>query len=100
MQISVTGPPELASDQVRTYAEYRVFAALARFGRLVERAAITFEREGRPENTRVVCLIDVETRDGRRLHSRGSASHATEAVDWAAERVRRALLPAPREVSV
>lgn len=91
MQISITGPAELTTDQVRAYAEYRVFAALSRFGRLIDRATVTIDREARTEKASVVCVIKIATRDTRVVRCRGSAPHATEAVDCAADRARRAL---------
>jgi ribosome-associated translation inhibitor RaiA len=101
MQISITGPAELTTDQVRAYTEYRVFAALSRFGRLIDRVTVTLEREAGTEQGPVVCVVDVATRGTRALRCRGSAAHATEAVNCVADRARRALQHRTRdEVSV
>lgn len=89
MHISVIGSAELANAQMRAYAEYRVFAALARFERLVEGAAVTLEREG--EGADVACVIEIQARDNPPLQFRGTHAHAAEAIDRAADSARRAL---------
>lgn len=89
MQISVIGPAELATAQMRAYAEYRVFAALARFERLVEGAAVTLVREA--DSAEVGCVIDIHTRQSPPLQFRGTDAHVAQAVDRAANCARRAL---------
>jgi ribosome-associated translation inhibitor RaiA len=89
MQICVIGSAELATAQLRVYAEYRVFAALARFERLVERVAVTLEREG--NRGQAGCVIDVYPRDSAPLRFRGTDAHIAEAIDRAADCARHAL---------
>jgi ribosome-associated translation inhibitor RaiA len=88
MQISVIGPAELATAQMRAYAEYRVFAALARFERLVEGAAVTLGRH--VDGEELDCTIDVQTRDSAPLQFRATHAHLAQAVDRAADAARRA----------
>lgn len=91
MRISITGTAGLARDQIRAYAEYRVFAALARFGRLIRTVSVNLEPERPWENDRVRCAIVVDLNAGEPVRSRWTARHVIDSIDQAAGRARRAL---------
>ena len=89
MHISITGSEGLTTDQVRVYAEYRVFAALARFGRSIREASVSLvvlagDRE-------VSCAIDVDLGEGDIVRCGSTDPHVIGAFDRAAERTRRTL---------
>jgi hypothetical protein len=88
VHISITGSEGLRTDQVRTYAEYRVFAALAPFGRHIRTASVHL---GPGEDEEVTCAIDVDLGDAERIRCVGRESHVIGAIDRAADRARRVL---------
>jgi ribosome-associated translation inhibitor RaiA len=85
------------SPQARTYAEYRLFAALSQFvdteqvrdARVVLRPA----RHRRGSET-VACTVTVALDPGGILRIRTTGDHAYAAINRAAERLRRAPPPA------
>jgi ribosome-associated translation inhibitor RaiA len=89
MHISITGSEGLTTDQVRAYAEYRVFAALARFGRSIREASVTLVLLAGDRG--VSCTIDVDLGDGDVVHCSSTDPHVIGAIDRAAERARRML---------
>lgn len=91
MHISITATAGLATDQIRAYAEYRVFAALARFGRLIRTASVNLEPARAGENDGVRCAIVVDLNAGETVRSRCTVRHVIDAIDQAAGRAQRAL---------
>jgi ribosome-associated translation inhibitor RaiA len=87
MRISVTGSAGLTTDQIRTYAEYRVFAALARFGRSIRAASVILL--GGPGGG-VKCIVGVEI-DGEHVQCTSTEPHVIGAIDRAADEARRTL---------
>jgi hypothetical protein len=96
MRISVIGSDGLTTEQVRAYAEYRVFAALARFGRSIRAASVILQRV---PNGAVRCIVGIEI-DDESVQCTSTEPHVIGAIDRAADDVRRALsLRARQEVS-
>jgi ribosome-associated translation inhibitor RaiA len=90
MRIYIREPAGVATDQMRAYAEYRVFAALARFGRVVRSATVSLEQET-GANGPSTCLIDVDLGTEPALRCQSTEGHVADAIDRAADRARRAL---------
>ena len=61
MRIEVIGDDESSNAQVRTYAEYRVFAALARHTQRVRGVRVVLRRDDRNATTghTAVCAVTV-----------------------------------------
>ena len=99
MHIAITGPEGLTTDQVRGYAEYRVFASLARFGRAIRTASVHLEpRAG--AGSRVTCSIDVDLGGVEPIRCHSTEAHVIGAIDAAADRARRALERREKEQAV
>lgn len=90
MQISIRAPAGLVSHQMRAYAEYRVFEALARFGRAVRGATVNLDRTDSHDDL-ITCVIDVDLAEDAAVRCRSRRKQAAEAVDRAAVRARRAI---------
>jgi ribosome-associated translation inhibitor RaiA len=90
MRIEVIGNDPI-SPQARTYAEYRVFAALTQFAeaakvrhvRILLRAANV-----RSECEDVACTVTVGLEGGNSLRIRTTGPHAYAAINRAVERIR------------
>jgi ribosome-associated translation inhibitor RaiA len=90
MVIHVLGEDSISS-QARTYAEYRVFAALTQFaGReKVRQARVLLRREQRNGGCEAVtCTVTVETEGRRPMRVRVRADHPYAAINRAVERLR------------
>ena len=90
MRIEVLGEDSI-SPQARTYAEYRVFAALAQSAERVRGARVvlrSLDRYGACE--RVVCAITINLEGTGSLRIRTTGAHAYAAINRAVERVRMA----------
>ena len=88
MRIEVIGEDESSNAQARTYAEYRVFAALARHTQHVRGARVVLrsdEREGTCDN--VVCAVTIELEPSGCIRTRACGGHAYAAINRAVERV-------------
>jgi ribosome-associated translation inhibitor RaiA len=89
MHIEVLGDDSI-SQQARTYAEYRVFAALSR---LVDTDRVRCARLilRRTTSTRacdgVLCTVTVDIKDGESLRVRTSGDHPYAAINRAVERL-------------
>jgi hypothetical protein len=86
--------------QTHAYAEYRVFAALAPLGNVVQHVMITLALAdvsgAHPvSGARLVCTVSVTTGPGQRAEVRAKGWHPYEAIDRAAARVRKVLLLRP-----
>lgn len=84
MRVQVSGSAESFNSLVRAYAEYRVFAVLARHTHV--RAARVALRRG-DDSATVVCAVTIDLDSTTKLRARGSASHAHAAIDRAVARV-------------
>ena len=84
MRVHVSGCAESFNSLVRAYAEYRVFAALARHAHVCA-ARVAMRHSG--DTATVVCAVTVDLDSTMKLRARGSAPHAHAAIDRAVARV-------------
>jgi ribosome-associated translation inhibitor RaiA len=93
MQIYVSSAGAAISPQIRAYAEYRIFAVLARYDD-VRRARVVLRDEA---DGRLKCSVAVDFFDRASLRASAKGTHTAVTVDAAAERVaglmRRTLHP-------
>ena len=88
MRIEVDGEDESSNAQTRTYAEYRVFAALARHTQCVRGARVALrrvERDGACDT--VICAVTVMLEPSGYARTRACGRHAYAAINRAVERV-------------
>jgi hypothetical protein len=78
------------SEQTRAYAEYRVFASLAPYSRLVREVEVVV-RANAGHVSPVLCDISVRFDSGRRVNVQARGGHAYEAINRAAIRVSERL---------
>ena len=89
MHIEVIGKDDSANAQARTYAEYRLFAALARHTQTVRSARIELERvDGDGSGENVLCAVTVTLQPSGVARARAIGGHAYAAINGAVERVR------------
>lgn len=96
MRIEVDGD-ESISRQTRTYAEYRLFAALAPSieDRRCRGASLVVRRAKDPRRgARVGCTVVVALQDGGIARFRATGGHPYEAINRAVDRVRLTSWPA------
>jgi ribosome-associated translation inhibitor RaiA len=82
MRVLVSSHGESLDTQVRTYAEYRIFATLSTHDHVLG-ARVTLRATG----STVRCAVHVTLATRRSVHARTSAPHAAAAIDRAAERI-------------
>ena len=89
MRIHVLGEDTI-SPQARTYAEYRVFAALTQVGgEKVDHASVVLRRAGRRRGCEgVSCTVTIEFGASGGVRIRTVADHAYAAINHAVERLR------------
>lgn len=88
MRIEVIGEDESSNVQARTYAEYRVFAALARHSTRVRVARVVLRRDERDGTCHsVICAVTVEFEPSGSVRTRSRGQHAYEAINRAVERL-------------
>ena len=88
MRIDVIGEDESSNAQARTYAEYRVFAALAQHTHHVRGARVVLRRDKR--NGRcdtVACAVTVALVPSGSVRTRAYGQHAYAAINRAVERI-------------
>ena len=89
MQITVIGPAPLASQQVRAYAEYRLFSRLAPLARHVDGVQVIVNPA--PEAAGCwVCTVTADLGAAGRVRTRVCRRQTSSAIDAAAERVAQA----------
>ena len=88
MHIEVLGEDGI-SAQARTYAEYRLFAALSQAvdSNRVTHACVILQWRSHPANDRVSCLVTVAMEGGAFRRVRASATHPYAAINRAIERL-------------
>ena len=88
LRIEVIGEDGSSNTQARTYAEYRVFAALARHTPHVRGARVVLQRDPR-EGTcdNVVCAVTIALEPSGSIGTRACGGHAYAAINRAVERV-------------
>ena len=89
MQISVIGPAPLVSQQVRAYAEYRVFSRLAPLARSVDlvQVVVTPSRDAAGGS---VCAVTANLGEAGRVRTRVCRAQTISAIDVAADNVAHA----------
>ena len=90
MRIEIIGDDSI-SRQARTYAEYRLFAALSQVidTTQVRNASLVVRRAGRPRHCdAVVCAVTVELHGGEVARFKTSGDHPYAAINRAVERLR------------
>ena len=92
-RILVLADHHSSNPQARTYAEYRVFAAVARHIRRVRRVRVVLQssEEKPPREDRVACAITVALGPTGSLRIRAKGSHVYAAINGAVEQLDRAL---------
>ena len=88
MRIEVIGEDASSNVQARTYAEYRVFAVLARHASHVRGARVVLRRDER-DGTRdtVICAVTVNLEPSGSVRTRSRGRHVYEAINRAVERI-------------
>jgi hypothetical protein len=84
MRISVTDIGCTFGRQTRAYAEYRIFASLARFSNVVHEAGVSLT--SRPLGGPARCVVSLTVNDGGRLRVSARGRHVYDAINRAAER--------------
>jgi hypothetical protein len=91
-RIVVAGDEDTVSPQARTYAEYRVFAVVARHTRHVQRVRVLVERiHGNTGCERLKCGITVDLEQAGMVSVAGTGPHTCAAINRAVERLGPAL---------
>ena len=95
MRIEVVGADTI-SQQARTYAEYRVFAALTQFvdAERVRRARVTLRPMKRSHGCdSIACTVTVALEGADSIRIRATGHHAYAAINRAVERIRTTAAP-------
>jgi ribosome-associated translation inhibitor RaiA len=88
MRIEVIGQDEASNAQARTYAEYKVFAALVRHTQRVRGARVVLRREGRDGRCNsVACAVTVALEPSGSVRASGRGPHVYAAVNRTVERL-------------
>jgi ribosome-associated translation inhibitor RaiA len=88
MRIKVIGKDESSSAQARTYAEYRVFAALAKHSRRIRGARVVLRRDERKGICETaVCAVTVALQPSGILRTHARERHTYAAINRAVERL-------------
>ena len=97
MRIEVVGADAI-SQQARTYAEYRVFAALTQVAdaERVRRARVVLRPVDRPYGCdSIACTVTVALEGSDSIRIRATGPHAYAAINRAVERIRTMVATAP-----
>ena len=89
LRIDVIATDDSTTPQARAYAEYRVFAALARHARVIRSARVELayaEPGGRAGG--VTCAVYLALEPSGSASARARGPHGFSAIDRAAERIR------------
>jgi ribosome-associated translation inhibitor RaiA len=88
MRIDIIATDDSITPQARAYAEYRLFATLARHTRVIRSARVELahaERDGSAGC--VTCAVHLTLDPSGTAHARAQGPHAFGAIDRAAERI-------------
>jgi hypothetical protein len=89
MRIDVIATDDSTTPQARAYAEYRLFAALARHARVIRTARVELARGERHGGASgVSCAVQLTLIPSGFARARARGSHTFCAIDRAAERIR------------
>ena len=87
-RITVVNGDDSINAQARTYAEYRVFAVLARHTRSVRRVRVVLRHaDGRGTCDKVTCVVTVALEPAGSLRIRVRGPHVYAAINRAVERL-------------
>jgi len=90
-RITVVSEDDAIGAQARTYAEYRVFAVLARDTLNVRRARVVLRQvDAREACDKVACAVTVTLEPAGMLRIRATGPHVYAAINRAVERLGRA----------
>ncbi len=91
-RITVVTEDDAINAQARTYAEYRVFATLARHTRNVRRVRVVLRHvDARGTCDEVACTVTVALEPAGSFRIRATGPHVYAAINRAVERLGRAL---------
>jgi ribosomal subunit interface protein len=85
VRIPLTGKDVIITDQLQTYAEYRLFTSIARYQALIREVNVTLEHN-RGNLGRFLCVVAIDLGPGERIKIRAHGAHPTVAIDRAADR--------------
>ena len=92
IRIEVVSADDCSNLQARAYAEYRLFAALARHAPQVRSARVTLGRENRNgARDTVICNVIVALTGEDSVGTNASAAHACAAINQAVARITQLL---------
>lgn len=87
-RILVIGGDDSVNQQARTYAEYRVFAVVARHTRSIRRVRVVISPTTATKGCdRVACAVTVDLEPAGSFRIRAVGSHAYAAINGAVERL-------------
>ena len=86
MRIDVRTGQGPFDEQTRAYAEFRIFSALARFGRRIDAATMVLTRLSDGAGW-ITCGVSIAFAGGGRLRVRSRGGHAYDAINRAVDRV-------------
>jgi hypothetical protein len=87
MHVDVIGDAAI-TEQTRAYAEYRMFATLARFSRAIRDVRVTIKKaRSRGSVRNIACEVTVTLDPSGSAHARVSGPEACVIIDRAAERI-------------
>ena len=89
MQIYIAGVTPILTQQVRAYAEYKVFSRLAPFARNVDMVQVVVT-EAPDGDGGTICAVTADLGDAGCVRTRVRRPQATSAIDIAADNVARA----------
>jgi ribosome-associated translation inhibitor RaiA len=91
-RIVVIGDEAAVSPQARTYAEYRVFAVVARHTRRVQRVRVVLTPiHGDANCDRLRCVVTVDLDDAPVVRVQATGVHMYQAINRAVERLGAAM---------
>ena len=88
MQISVVGPPALSAEQIRAYAEYKLFSRLVAFVSEIADVHVVVTAPG--GDSTASCTVALDLGEAGCVRTRIRRGGAVSAVDAAAETIARA----------
>lgn len=90
--ITVVSEHDAISAQARTYAEYRVFAVMARYTRTIRRVRVVLRHAGAGgTGGMVTCAVTITLDPSGVIRTRASGPHVYAAINRAIERLAHAL---------
>jgi len=87
MRIEVTGKNDSVTPEMRAYAEYRLFATLARYARVIRRVSVVLGSADPEAAGHLTCDVDVSLQASGSARVLAHGPHMHAAIDLAAERI-------------